>query len=145
MDLPTGGDWSAVLPHRSAKELSDVATRFERAGLTRGRVLQALSDGGDALHAAAQRGEAGWADEFGGPMAAALLAAEVSALAAHLNSRASVVRARAVDSLLDDYSAVTVAAELGVSRQKVYDIARGNGRPSEHISHVPWRTREPGA
>jgi hypothetical protein len=38
---------------------------------------------------------------FGGPLAVALLAAEVSALAAHLNARGSAVRALAVDALLD--------------------------------------------
>ena len=72
-----------------------------------------------------ERGGPGWADEFGGYLAVALLAAEVSALAAHLNSRASAARGRAVDALLEEYSAVTVAARLGVSRQKVYEIARG--------------------
>jgi hypothetical protein len=34
------------------------------------------------------------------------LAAEVSALAAHLNARGSAVRALTVDALLDEYSAV---------------------------------------
>jgi hypothetical protein len=67
----------------------------------------------------------------------ALLAAEVSSLAAHLNSRASSVRAHAVDELLDDFSAVTVAARLGVSRQKVYDISRG-GVAGPFIDRVPW-------
>jgi hypothetical protein len=61
----------------------------------------------------------------------ALLAAEVSALAAHLNARASAVRALAVDALLEDFSAVTVAAYLGVSRQKVYDLSRASRSDSE--------------
>jgi hypothetical protein len=68
----------------------------------------------------------------------ALLAAEVSALAAHVNSRASVVRSRAVGELLDDYSAVTVAGGIGVSRQKVYDIGRP-APPRSFITRVPWR------
>lgn len=45
--------------------------------------------------------------EFGGPLALALVAAEVSALAAHIDSLASVVRAVADDLLLDEFSAVT--------------------------------------
>lgn len=79
-----------------------------------------------------------WADRFGGPLAVALLAAEVSALAAHLNARGSAVRALAVDALLDEFSAVTVAAHLGVSRQKVYDLSRPT-RISSYIDGVPWR------
>ena len=74
---------------------------------------------------AATSGTDDWADAFGGRLAAALLAAEVGALAAQLNSRASAVRALAVDGLLDEYSAVTVAARLGISRQKVYEVSRG--------------------
>jgi hypothetical protein len=97
-----------------------------------------LADGGDALYAAAASGLADWAAPFGGPLAAALLAAEVSALSAHLSSRASGVRSLAVDSLLDDYSAVSVAARLGVSRQKVYEISRSGLRPP-YIDRVPWR------
>ena len=44
-----------------------------------------------------------------------------------------------VDTLLDDFSAVSVARELGVSRQKVYEIAR-SGLRGPHIDHVPWST-----
>lgn len=107
------------------------------AGVAPGQVAAALSDAGDALHAAVTGGAKDWADAFGGPLAAALLAAEVSALAAHLNSRASAARAVAVDALLDDYSAVSVAASLGVSRQKVYDLARPT--TGTFIPHTPWR------
>lgn len=97
-----------------------------------------LVDGGDALYAAAASGQEAWAETFGGPLAAALMAAEVSALVAHLSSRASGIRALAVAQLLDDYSAVTVAAQIGVARQKVYEVARGELKPS-HIQRVPWR------
>jgi hypothetical protein len=48
------------------------------------------------------------------------------------------VRALAVDALLDEFSAVTVAAHLGVSRQKVYDLSRTT-RVSSYIDGVPWR------
>jgi hypothetical protein len=44
----------------------------------------------------------------------------------------------AVDALLDEFSAVTVAAHLGVSRQKVYDLSRPT-RISSYIDGVPWR------
>ncbi|HEY3502063.1 MAG TPA: hypothetical protein VGN37_04635 [Actinocatenispora sp.] len=111
--------------------------RFVTAGVAPDRVAAALADGGDALHAAVVGGAKDWAEEFGGPLAAALLAAEVSALTAHLNSRASAARAIAVDVLLDEFSAVSVAASLGVSRQKVYDLAR-TGKPAPFIDHVPW-------
>jgi hypothetical protein len=51
------------------------------------------------MFAVASGGGEDWADRFGGPLAVALLAAEVSALGAHLNARGSAMRARAVDAL----------------------------------------------
>lgn len=134
--------WEPVLRHRSEAEVPEVVARLERAGLSPEVVHHALRDAGDALYTAAQGGAHGWADRFGGPLVAALLAAEISALTVHLNSRASSVRSMAVEDLLEDYSAVTVAAELGVSRQKVYEVARASGRPSHHMSHAPWRIRD---
>lgn len=126
------GEWSEVLRHRPDDVRAAVGERFVENDIGPDRVRAVLNDLGDGLYSAATSGEKGWADEFGGPLAVALLAAEVSALAAHLNSRASAVRAVAVEDLLDDFSAVTVAARLGVSRQKVYDVARG-GMPGSFI------------
>lgn len=128
MSCQPGGDtqaWERVLAHRPPELRTTVADRFTESGLTVDQVQCALDDLGDQLYAAAESADDDWAERFGGPLAAALLAAEVSSLAAHLNSRGSAVRALAVEVLLDDFSAVTVAAGLGVSRQKVYDIARG--------------------
>jgi hypothetical protein len=127
-----------VLGHRPREQHAALVERFAEAGVPVERVKAVLDDGGDGLYAAATTGEAGWAEEFGGPLAVALLAAEVSALAAQLNSRASAVRALAVNDLLDEYSAVTVAARLGVSRQKVYEIGRAT-RIHDHLDRVPWR------
>ncbi|HEX4215893.1 MAG TPA: hypothetical protein VIA06_21445 [Candidatus Dormibacteraeota bacterium] len=129
--------WDAVLSHRADEARIAAVERFEACGLAPVQVEAVLEDGGDSLHAAAARGAEDWTDDFGGPLAVALLAAEVSALAAHLNSRASSVRAQAVNNLLDDYSAVTVAARLGVSRQKVYEIVKSTG--GAFIDLVPWR------
>lgn len=129
--------WDTVLSHRSEEARAAAVERFEACGVAPAQVEVVLEDGGDSLHAAAAAGAEGWAEDFGGPLAVALLAAEVSALAAHLNSRASSVRALAVNNLLDDYSAVTVAASLGVSRQKVYEIGKSTG--GAFIDHVPWR------
>ena len=119
--------WERILAHRPSELRAAVADRFVENGLTVEQVRRALDDLGDALYSAAKSADDDWTERFGGPLAAALLAAEVSSLAAHLNSRGSAVRALAVDALLDDFSAVAVATELGVSRQKVYDISRGKG------------------
>lgn len=116
-----------------------MAERLASAGLTPSTVEAALADGGDLLYRASVAGEDGWVSSYGGALGVALLAAEISALVAHLNSRAALVRAQAVHQLLDEFSAVAVAAELGVSRQKVYDIARASERDALYISHVPWR------
>ncbi|MFJ6535827.1 hypothetical protein ACIQH5_06315 [Paenarthrobacter sp. NPDC091711] len=141
-DKPVVADpqWQQVLTHRAADDGSrDVAAaRFTERGITPEQVSAVIADGGDALYSAAAGGEPGWAEPFGGPLAVALLAAEVSIFAAHLNSRASGVRSAAVAELLDEYSAVTVASELGVARQKVYEIARAGLRPP-YIEQVPWR------
>jgi len=123
------------LEHRPADQRDSIVARLEDAGVTPAQLSAALADGGDALYAASRPG--GSTEPFGGDLAVALLAAEVSALAAHLNSRASAVRARAVDALLDDYSAVAVASALGVSRQKVYDISKG-GTVAAFLDISPW-------
>ncbi len=123
--------WALVLAHRDDDERPDVIERFEAVGVQPHDVQRALADGGDRLFAAVRDEQPDWTDEFGGPAAVAMLAAEVSALAAHLNARASVVRGRAVSALLDDYSAISVAAALGVSRQKIYDLAR----PGPRVRH----------
>ena len=130
--------WDEILAHRTPDTRAPVRERFESAGVTPELVRTALADGGDQLFAAVTGGAPGWAEPFGGPLAVALIAAEVSALTAHLTSRASAVRAIAVEALLDDYSAVTVAGRLGVSRQKVYDIARPTST-SSFIDHAPRR------
>lgn len=131
-------EWASVLAHRRADSHPDVIGRFQAAGIEPEKVLEVLSDAGDALYAAARKGGDDWAEPFGGPLAAALLAAEISALAAHLNSRASALRAVAVSALLDEYSAVAVGAHLGVSRQKVYEIGRGEISES-YLEQTPWR------
>lgn len=134
-------EWQSVLAHRSDDDGSREAAvaRFTAAGVGPAQVRAALSDGGDSLYQAARQRSAGWAEPFGGNLAVALLAAEVGVFAAQMSSRASGIRSEAVAELLEDYSAVTVAGELGVSRQKVYEIARTGLRPP-YIDTVPWRT-----
>lgn len=134
--------WCEILAHRDPDELELAVARFELARVPPDVVSATLRDCGDALFSAGRSDEADWAHEFGGSVAVALLAAEVSALAAHLNSRAAAVRSAAVELLLDDFSAVSVAEELGVSRQKVYDIARASHRTAAYIPRVPWRSHE---
>jgi hypothetical protein len=137
-DVAAAADWGEVLAHRPVEGRQETVARLAASGITAAQVRAVLCDGGDELYAAARRGGERWAEPFGGPLAAALLAAEVSALAAHLTSRAAGVRSLAVDQLLDEVSAVTVAARLGVSRQKVYDVARG-GLMARYVDRVPWR------
>jgi len=132
-------DWGAVLSHRPPETRAAVRERLESAGVTAEQLSAALGDGGDELFAAATSGAVDWAKAHGGPLAVALVAAEVGAMTAHLTSRSSAIRAAAVEALLDDYSAVTVANRLGVSRQKVYDIARPNPGAT-YLDRAPWRT-----
>lgn len=132
--------WTAALPHRDPQDPNTAAAvaRLRDAGVTPTVVLENLEDGGDRLHAAAAAPRAAdWAEPFGGPLGAALIAAEVGAFAAHLVARASAVRSVAIDVLLEEYSAVAVAREIGVSRQKVYELARS--RSQSFMSTLPWR------
>jgi hypothetical protein len=140
MTSQPGGDsdWDLVLAHRPPDTRAQVRARFESAGVEARQVWAALGDAGDELFEAATSGMDDWAKPYGGPLAVALLAAEVGAVTAHLTSRSSAIRAVAVDALLDDFSAVTVANRLGVSRQKVYDIARPSST-SSFLDHAPWR------
>jgi hypothetical protein len=140
MTSKPGGDrdWDRVLAHRSPEVREQVRARFESAGVGPGQVWAVLGDGGDDLFAAAGTGAEDWAKPYGGLLAVALLAAEVGAVTAHLTSRSSAIRAAAVGALLDDFSAVTVANRLGVSRQKVYDIARP-GSAGPFLDQSPWR------
>ena len=135
-----GVDWRKLPAYRDPSDptTASVLARLAAAGLTPHEVLAALRDAGDALHEQATSDDDDWSGPFGGPLAAALLATEVGALAAHLGSRAAAVRSRAVRELLQDYSAIAVAEALGVSRQKVYDIARDGDRPP-FIRTSPWR------
>lgn len=142
MTRQPGGDtwlWEDALLHRPAQELPELVARFQAAGVTPDDVMAALADGGDQLHEAATADGPDWPHRFGGAFATALLATEVSALAAHLNSRAAAVRSRAVEALPEDFSAVSVAADLRVSRQKVYDIAGTPVRSTPYIRTAPWR------
>lgn len=131
-------DWDIVLAHRPPETRNQVRARFESAGVGVQLIWAALGDAGDELYEAATSGADDWAGPYGGPLAVALLAAEVGAVTAHLTSRSSAIRAVAVDALLDEFSAVTVANRLGVSRQKVYDIARPNPTGS-FLDQAPWR------
>jgi hypothetical protein len=125
MNSQPGGDngWDELLAHRPADTREAVQQRLIAAGVGPRQLRAALDDFGDELFAAATSGADDWAKPFGGTLAVALLAAEIGAFTARLTSRSSTIRAIAVDDLLDNFSAVTVAGRLGVSRQKVYDIA----------------------
>lgn len=130
--------WDRVLGYRRGDGSAHAAAqRLMGAGVTPDLLARVLGDGGDGLFRAWASDEDGWADAYGGQLAVALLAAEVSAVAAHLSSRASAIRSRAVQELLQDYSAISVSAELGVSRQKVYELARPTEQGT-YIDHTPW-------
>lgn len=146
MNSNPGGDslndtgWTRVLAHRlrdGEPAVHETIARFEAAGVTPSELETHLVDGGDRLYAAAVGGEEGWAAPFGGDRAAALIAAEISALMSHLVARAASVRGVCVDGLLEEYSAVTVANALGVARQKVYGLAKPDVDP-DYIERTPW-------
>lgn len=135
-------DWVRVLAHRQKEGqhvIETVIERFRGAGVKPSEVESHLRDGGDRLYAAARLRDERWADEFGGPRAVALLAAEVSALMSHLVARAASVRSFGVEALLDEFSAVTVARAIGVARQKVYELAKPEV-DGDYVAHSPWRT-----
>lgn len=121
--------WDDVLAYRADPvAATEVINRLVAAGVTPDAVSASLRDAGSGLADDAVSGRADWAASYGGLLAAALIASEVAAYASHLISRASAIRSIAIDALLDDHSAVSVAADLGVSRQKVYEIARDSNK-----------------
>jgi hypothetical protein len=130
--------WDAVLAHRPAEAWHAVAARFADNGVGPQQWQAAVDDGGDVLHAAAGNGRPDWAEQFGGPLALALLAAVVSSLAAHLKLagvRSARPRRRRAAGLLQRRHR---GRRLGVARQKVYDIGRSR-RAGPFLDQVPWR------
>jgi len=137
-DLSTGSiapTWEATLAHRADPAAAALArARFETQGIPVEVVAASLSDSGAALFRDVSSGRSDWAVPYGGLLGAALLAGEVAIYSSTLVARASAIRSVAVDALLEDFSAVSVAADLGVSRQKVYEIARGGAKLRESIA-----------
>lgn len=129
--------WESVLAHRGDEPtISRVRDQFLAHGVSADVVHDVLSDGGGGLYASISSGREDWSVPFGGLIGAALLAGEVAAYSSHLVARASAVRSVAVEILLEDFSAIAVAGELGVSRQSVYEIARGGSKMREAISRA---------
>jgi hypothetical protein len=132
---PVAPTWETVLAHRTDPAAAELAlARFVSQGVPVELVAASLEDKGAALFREAASGRSDWAAPIGGLVSAALLAGEVAIYCSTLVSRASAIRSVAVDALLEDLSAVAVAAELGVSRQKVYEIARGGAKLREHAA-----------
>ena len=121
--------WSDVLSHREPDQVPEIASRLASAGVTPDMTATALADSGEMLASRMESGDPGWEQDYGGMLGVALLAGEVSAQAAFRVSQASNVRSGAVNALLDEYSAVFVASQLGISRQKVYEIGRAASKP----------------
>lgn len=127
--------WESVLAHRSDPAAVDAArARFVSQGMTVELVAATLADSGAALFRDVSSGRSDWAVPYGGLLGAALLAGEVAIYSSTLVARASAIRSVAVDALLEDFSAVSVASDLGVSRQKVYEIGRGGATLRETIA-----------
>lgn len=116
--------WEEILSHRAEQERQGIQDRFLSHGVSSAIVAEALRDGGATLAASALSRAPEWSVPYGGLVGAALVAGEVAAHASWLVSRAASVRSLAVENLLEDISAVTLAQMLGISRQKVYEIAR---------------------
>lgn len=137
-DLNTGSiapTWESVLAHRTDPGAAELArARFESQGIPVELVAASLADSGAALFREVSSGRTDWAVPYGGLLGAALIAGEVAIYCSTLVARASAVRSVAVDALLEDFSAVSVAADLGISRQKVYEIARGGAKLRETIA-----------
>lgn len=128
-------DWASVLAHRPDPTAREAArARFEAQGVSAELVAANLADTGETLFRDISSGRPDWAVPYGGLLAAALIAGEVAIYSSVLVARASSVRAVAVDALLEDFSAISVAASLGVSRQKVYEIARGGEKLRQSLA-----------
>lgn len=128
-------EWASVLAHRPDLTAREAAqARFESQGVSAELVAASLADTGEALFRDISSGRPDWAVPYGGLLAAALIAGEVAIYSSALVARASSVRAVAVDALLEDFSAISVAASLGVSRQKVYEIARGGEKLRQSLA-----------
>lgn len=118
-------EWDAALAYRPVAQRGEVAADLTHYGIAPDRVREHLLDGGATLWAAAQHADddPDWAEPLGGPLAVTLLAREVMAYLDHMQSLAAEVRGRGISALLQDFSAVTVAEALRVSRPGLYGMA----------------------
>jgi hypothetical protein len=113
---PPEPDWGAVLSgHRSPKKIPQLAAIFEAHGIAPDAVASALAAPEAFVAAAASRPD--WVDAYGGPVAAALIAAEILEQAAALQITVSNIRSHLVAQLVDESSVVETARQLGYSHQ----------------------------
>jgi hypothetical protein len=113
---PDEPEWSRVLSaHRSPRQIPGIAERFNELGVTPSLVAQALADPAGYIEAASGGGD--WTGEYGGPIAAALIAAELLEQSAARQLAVAGIRSRLVAALVDETSVVETANRLGISHQ----------------------------
>ncbi|OZC87830.1 hypothetical protein CH272_28250 [Rhodococcus sp. 05-340-1] len=112
------GWYLSLVGHRTADEIPGVIERLQACGIT-AEILDKVLCAPESLLYAPERGGEDWAQEYGGPIGAALLTSELLAYLAHQHHLAALIQHDLVTELVATDSVATVAGHLGTTEAAV--------------------------
>ena len=120
---PDEPEWTSVLSaHRVPRLIPGIAARFSDAGVAPSLVACTLADPTGFIAASTEGPD--WADRYGGPIAAALIAAELLEHTAARQLAVAGIRSGLVADLVVETSVVETAKQLGISHQHTSRLSK---------------------
>lgn len=108
----------SLVGHRTAAEIPEVIERLQACGIT-AEILDKVLCTPDSLLYATERDGENWAQDYGGPIGAALLTAELLAYLSHQHRLAALIHHDLITGLVATHSIDTVAGHLGTTEAAV--------------------------
>lgn len=108
----------SLVGHRTADEIPEVIERLQACGIT-AEILDKVLSAPDSLLYAPERDGENWAQDYGGPIGAALLTAELLAYLSHQHRLAALIQHDLITELVATDSVATVAGHLGTTEAAV--------------------------
>lgn len=112
------GWYLSLVGHRTADEIPGVIKRLQACGIT-AEILDKVLCAPDSLLYSPERDGEDWAQEYGGPIGAALLTSELLAYLSHQHRLAALIHRDLVTELVATDSVATVAGHLGTTEAAV--------------------------
>lgn len=108
----------SLVGHRTADEIPEVIKRLQACGIT-AEILDKVLSAPDSLLYAPERDGEDWAQDYGGPIGAALLTSELLAYLSHQHRLAALIQHDLITELVATDSVATVAGHLGTTEAAV--------------------------